>query len=100
MVFLPLAGLNLLNSEMGIVDIPLVKIIAVIVVITLAQIFRKLFASIIIGYFEDLTSKTESELDDELIAIIKQPLNLLIVVAGIGAAKLIIEIGRASCRER
>ena len=62
MVLLPLAGLNLLNSEMGIVDIPLVKIIAVIVVITLAQVFRKLFASIIIGYFEDLTSKTESEL--------------------------------------
>ena len=90
MVFLPLAGLNLLNSEMGVVDIPLIKIVAVIVVITLVQIFRKLFASIIIGYFEDLTSKTESELDDELIAIIKQPLNWLIVITGIGAAKLII----------
>jgi len=85
-----LIGFNFLNSEIGVADIPLVKIVAVIIVITLAQILRKLFASIIIKYFEDLTSKTESELDDELIAILKQPLNLLIVIAGIGIAKLII----------
>ena len=85
-----LADWSLLNSEMGIVEIPLIKIAAVIVVITISQIFRKLFAKIIIGYFEELTSKTESELDDELIAIIKQPLNLLIVVAGISVAKLIV----------
>ena len=85
-----LAGLNFLNSEMGIVDIPVYKIALVIVIITLAQIFRKLFASIIIRYFEDLTSETESELDDALIAIIKQPLNLLIVIAGISLAKLVI----------
>ena len=85
-----LADFSFLNSEMGVADIPLVKIVAVIVVITLAQIFRKLFASIIIKYFEDLTSQTESELDDELIAILKQPLNLLIVIAGIGLAKLIV----------
>ncbi|MEL6493622.1 MAG: mechanosensitive ion channel domain-containing protein [Cyanobacteria bacterium J06623_7] len=71
-------------------EIPIYKIVAVIVVITLSQIFRKLFASIIIGYFEDLTSKTESELDDELIAIIKQPLNFLIVIAGVGVAKLVV----------
>jgi len=90
MEFLPLADLNLLNPEMEIADISSIKIVAVIVIITLAQIFRKLFATIIIKYFEDLTSQTESELDDELIAIIKQPLNLLIIVAGIGLAKLII----------
>ena len=85
-----LAGLNFLNSEMGIVEIPFYKIVLVIVIVTLAQICRKLFASIIIRYFEELTSKTESELDDELIVIIKQPLNLLITIAGIGLAKLII----------
>ncbi|MEL7420992.1 MAG: mechanosensitive ion channel domain-containing protein [Cyanobacteria bacterium J06555_3] len=85
-----LAGLNFLNSEMGIVEIPFYKIVLVIVIVTLAQICRKLFASIIIRYFEELTSKTESELDDELIVIIKQPLNLLIMIAGIGLAKLII----------
>ena len=90
MGFWALVDLNLLNSEIEISDIPLIKIVAVIVVITLAQIFRKLFASIIIGYFEDLTSQTESELDDELIAIIKQPLNLLILITGISLAKLIV----------
>ncbi|MEO1669537.1 MAG: mechanosensitive ion channel protein MscS, partial [Cyanobacteria bacterium J06631_2] len=85
-----LGGLNFLNSEMDVADIPFYKIVLVIIVITLAQICRKLFASIIIKYFEDLTSQTESELDDALIAIIKQPLNLLIVIAGIGLAKLIV----------
>jgi len=90
MGFLLLVNLNLLNPEMELADLPLIKIVAVIVVITIAQIFRKLFAAIVIRYFEDLTSKTESELDDELIAIIKQPLNWLIVIAGISLAKLII----------
>ena len=84
------AGIDWLNSEAGIADIPLFKILAVIVVVTLAQVFRKLFAAVIIKYFEDLTSQTETELDDELIAILKQPLNWLIVIAGIGLAKLII----------
>ena len=71
-------------------DIPLLKVILITVVITLAQVLRKLFSTIIIKYIEDLTSQTETELDDELIAILKQPLNWLIVIAGVGVAKLII----------
>ncbi len=83
-------NIDWLNSEIVEGDFPLLKVILVIVVITLAQVLRKLFSAIIIKYIEDLTSQTETELDDKLIAILKQPLNWLIVIAGVGVAKLII----------
>jgi MscS family membrane protein len=87
-----LADMNWLEAGIGIGvgDIPLLKITLVILVIILAQLCRKLFTAIIIKYLEDFTSQTETELDDELIVILKQPLNWLIVVAGIALAKLII----------
>lgn len=81
---------NWLNSEITVLDIPLLKIVLVIVIITLAQVLRKLFSAIIIQSIEDFTSQTETELDDELIAILKQPLNLLIVIGGVWLAKLVI----------
>lgn len=84
------ADINWLNVKIGIANLPLLKIILVILVITLAQLCRKLFTAIIIKYLEDLTSQTATELDDELIAILKQPLNWLIIITGIGLAKLII----------
>ncbi|MFM2312025.1 MAG: hypothetical protein RLZZ04_1301 [Cyanobacteriota bacterium] len=85
-----LADMNWLLGGIGAGDIPLVKIVLVILAIALAQLCRKLFTAIIIKYLEDLTRQTETELDDELIAILKQPLNWLIIVAGIALAKLII----------
>jgi len=85
-----LADMNWLKAGIGVGDIPLLKIVLVILVIALAQLCRKLFTAIIIRYLEDLTSQTETELDDELIVILKQPLNWLIVVAGVALAKLII----------
>jgi MscS family membrane protein len=84
------AGMNWLQRGISIGDMPLLKIALVILVITLAQLCRKLFTAIIIKYLENLTSQTETKLDDELIAILKQPLNWLIVIAGIALAKLII----------
>ena len=78
------------DSEVTVANIPIIKVILVVAVISLAQIFRQLFSAIIISYLENLTSQTETKIDDELIAIIKQPLNLLIVLAGVGIAKLIV----------
>ena len=83
-------GVSWSNSEAIVADVPVIKIFLVIVVVTLAQILRKLFSAIIIGYLEKLTSQTETELDDELIAILKQPLNFLIVVIGVWLAKFIV----------
>jgi MscS family membrane protein len=85
-----LADMNWLQKGIDAGGIPLLKIALVILAIALAQLCRKLFTAIIIKYLEDLTSQTETELDDELIAILKQPLNWLIVLAGIALAKLII----------
>lgn len=85
-----LTDINWSNVKIAIADIPLLKIVLVILVIALAQLCRKLFTAIIIKYLEDFTSQTETELDDELIVILKQPLNWLIVVAGVALAKLII----------
>lgn len=85
-----LADMNWLQGEISAGDIPLLKITLVILVVTLAQLCRKFFTAIIIKYLEDLTSQTETELDDELLAILKQPLNWLIIFAGIALAKLII----------
>lgn len=85
-----LADINWLNGKIAIADISLVKIALVVLVIILAQLCRKLFTAFTIQYLEEFTRKTETELDDELIAILKQPLNLLIVITGIDLAKLII----------
>lgn len=79
-----------LNLEITVGDIPLFKVVLAIVIITLAQILRKLFSAVIIKYLEEITSQTETELDDELIAILKQPLNWLIVLGGIWIAKLVL----------
>ena len=79
-----------LNPDLSIADIPSFKVALAIVIVTLAQILRKLFSSIIIESLEEATSQTETELDDELIAILKQPLNWLIVIGGIWIAKLIL----------
>ena len=79
-----------LNLDISVDDIPSFKVALAIVIITLAQILRKLFSAIIIKYLEKATSQTETELDDELIAILKQPLNWLIVIGGIWIAKLIL----------
>ena len=79
-----------LKPDISIADIPTFKVALAIVVVTLAQILRKLFSAIIIKSLEDATSKTETEIDDELIAILKQPLNWSIVIAGVWIAKLIL----------
>lgn len=84
------ADMNWLKTGISVGDIPLLKIILVILAIALVQLCRKLFTAIIIKYLEDLTNQTETKLDDELIVILQQPLNWLIVITGIALAKLII----------
>ncbi|NEO97178.1 MAG: mechanosensitive ion channel [Symploca sp. SIO2E9] len=70
-------------------DIPLSKILLVAIVIILTQGLRKTFAAIIIKSIERLTSKTQTRLDDELIAVLKPSLNLLMLLAGIWLVQVI-----------
>jgi MscS family membrane protein len=81
---------NLLNSSVNIANIPLTKILLIAVVFVAIQALKQIFLPVIISKIEQLTSKTNTTLDDELIQIIKPPLGWLIFLAGLWIAQLII----------
>ena len=68
-------------SNLDYSGIPIAKIAIVIVILILGQTFRQFFVLRIIGILERLTSKTETDLDDQLIAIAKPALGWLVVIA-------------------
>ncbi|MGK7904372.1 MAG: mechanosensitive ion channel protein MscS [Hormoscilla sp.] len=70
-------------------NIPLGKIIIVAVVILLTLMLRKVFIAIVVNRLEGLTQKTETDLDDQLIDILKQPLGWLFLLGGLGVVQLI-----------
>ncbi|MDJ0675047.1 MAG: mechanosensitive ion channel [Calothrix sp. MO_167.B42] len=70
--------------------IPVGKIIAVIVVLTLTQLFRRIFIAIAIKTIDRLTSKTETTLDDELIEVLKPSLSLMIFLGGLWIVRTIL----------
>ncbi len=71
-------------------NIPLSKIIIVSVILLMVLALRAFFIKRIINAIESLTAKTETTLDDELIAAIKKPLALLVILAGIWISQLIL----------
>lgn len=71
-------------------NIPIAKIAAVIVILTITQTLRRFVLAVIIKTIEKFTSKTETTLDDELIAIIKPALNWLILIGGFWLIKEIL----------
>lgn len=81
---------TLLDSNITIADIPLTKIVLVVTIITLTQLFRGLFFSIAINRIKLLTSGTETTLDDELVEILEQPLGWLIFIAGLWIVQVIL----------
>ncbi|WP_257207540.1 mechanosensitive ion channel family protein [Nostoc linckia] len=70
--------------------IPVSKIVAVIVVLTLTQVLRRLFIAVVIKSIERFTSKTKSTLDDELVVVLKPSLGWLIFIGGIWLSKIIL----------
>ncbi len=75
--------------------IPLVKIIIVILILTVTQFFRRFISNIIFRFIDRLTANTETDLDDELIDILKPALNLIILLFGFWLVQTILaqEIG-------
>ncbi|MBK1988037.1 mechanosensitive ion channel [Sphaerospermopsis aphanizomenoides BCCUSP55] len=71
-------------------NIPIAKIAAVLVILTLTQTLRRFVLAVIIKTIEKFTSKTETTLDDELIAIIKPAINWLILIGGFWLCKEIL----------
>ncbi|GAX40830.1 MscS mechanosensitive ion channel [Tolypothrix sp. NIES-4075] len=80
------------SADISIVNIPIpvFKIVLIVIVLTLTVAFKQVFSEIIIRRIERLTSKTETTIDDELVEIIKQPLNWLIVIGGLWIVQLIL----------
>lgn len=76
-------------------NIPFFKIFLALIVLAVTQFFRQVISNVIISFFERLTAKTETDLDDELIEIIKPALNLVVLVFGIWLVQAILaeEIG-------
>ncbi|MBW4569861.1 MAG: mechanosensitive ion channel family protein [Tolypothrix carrinoi HA7290-LM1] len=70
--------------------IPIGKIVTVIILLTLTQTLRRFVVAAIVNTIERFTRKTKSNLDDELIAILKPSLSWLILVAGLWLAKEIL----------
>jgi MscS family membrane protein len=80
----------LLSLSRNIADIPLPKIGLIVTIITLTQLLRGLFFSIIFKKIKHLTSETNTTLDDELVEIVEQPLGWLIFIAGLWIVNLIL----------
>ncbi|MEG4961852.1 MULTISPECIES: mechanosensitive ion channel domain-containing protein [unclassified Microcoleus] len=81
---------TLIDSNITVAQIPLTKIVLVLTIITLTQLLRGLFFSIILKKIKLLTSGTETTLDDELVEIIEQPSGWLIFIAGLWIVQVIL----------
>lgn len=77
-------------QSIDVLNIPLGKIIVVAVVILLTLMLRKVFIAIVVKRLEHLTQKTETDLDDQLIGILKEPLGWLFFLGGIFVVQLIL----------
>ncbi|MGD1701897.1 mechanosensitive ion channel family protein [Dapis sp. BLCC M229] len=74
----------------SIAGIPAYKLLIAFGVLLLTAILQGIIAEIIIKRIEALVANTESDLDDQLIAIIKKPLSWLILVVGLWIIKIIL----------
>lgn len=66
-----------------IIGLPAYKLLLAFGVLLLTFIFQGIIAGQIIKRIENLAANTESDLDDQLIAIIKKPLKWLVLVGGL-----------------
>ncbi|MFB2836680.1 mechanosensitive ion channel family protein [Floridanema evergladense] len=70
--------------------VPIGKIVAVIIILTLTQTLRRFVIAAIVKTIERFTRKTKTTLDDELIAILKPSLSWLILIGGLWIVKEIL----------
>jgi len=74
----------------GLVHVPFGKIFVIAVIWGLILSFKKIITNVVIVKLEEITSKTNTHLDDQLIEVIKPPLVWLIFLAGIELSKIIL----------
>ncbi|WP_199248665.1 hypothetical protein [[Phormidium] sp. ETS-05] len=81
---------NSITAHLSILNIPPAQIILILAILLVAIVLRGLFLQIIIKRLEAWTSSTNTNLDDELVALLKQPLGWLILLVGVWVIELII----------
>lgn len=74
---------NLGETQPRLANIPIEKIILIAIIITFFQSLKQFFSTVIIKYIETYTSQTDTDIDDRLVEIIKEPLSWLIFIAGL-----------------
>lgn len=70
--------------------IPIAKILLAMIILIAIQVLRRFFVGVIIKGIESFTKKTETQLDDELVEIVKPSLSLLILISGFWLVKEIL----------
>jgi MscS family membrane protein len=75
------------NFNVNYLSIPIDKIIAAILILTLTQVLRRFLVAVIIKSIERFTRKTQTTLDDELIEVLKPSLSWLILIGGLWTIK-------------
>jgi MscS family membrane protein len=80
----------LFNTDIIIAGIPLADIILATILLVLTQCLTGLFTFIILQRIAYLTRQTDTQMDDKLIALLRRPLNWLILLAGLWLVKLVI----------
>ncbi|NEP89457.1 MAG: mechanosensitive ion channel family protein [Okeania sp. SIO2C2] len=77
-------------GEISIFGLSAYKLLFALGVLLLTLILQGFIAGVIIKSIEGLASNTKSDLDDQLIFIIKEPLNWLVLLAGFWAVHIIL----------
>lgn len=77
------------NFDWNYAGLPIGKIVITILVLSVTQALRRFLVSGVIKSIERLTRKTKSNLDDELVAVLKPSLSWLILIGGIWIVKSI-----------
>ncbi len=80
----------LFDTDVIIAGIPLTDIIIVSIILVLTQLLTGLFIFIILRRIAYLTRQTSTQMDDKLIALLRQPLRWSILLAGLWLVKLVI----------
>ncbi len=77
-------------KEISVIGIPADQLLIAVGVLLLTLIFQGFIVGVIIKWIEGLAANTESDLDDQLIAIIKKPLAWLVLLVGLWVIQIIL----------
>jgi MscS family membrane protein len=81
---------NLFTTNITILGVPLADIILASIILIFTQLLTGLFTSLILQKIRNATRRTTTDIDDQLITLLQQPLSWLILLAGVWLAKVVI----------